>query len=92
MNPRVFTEHGAIMAASVLNSPRAIEVSVFVVRAFVQLRETLAQHKEIARKIVQLERRLSEHDEQIIALVEAIKQLMSPKLPPKKRRIGFTEG
>ncbi len=91
VNPRVFTEHGAIMAASVLNSPRAIEVSVFVVRAFVQLRETLAQHKEIARKIVQLERRLSEHDEHIIALVEAIKQLMNPKLPPKKRRIGFTE-
>ncbi|MDJ0855178.1 MAG: hypothetical protein QNI88_08215 [Desulfobacterales bacterium] len=92
VNPRVFTEHGAIMAASVLNSPRAIEVSVFVVRAFVQLRETLAQHKEISRKIEQIERRLSEHDEQITALVGAIKQLMSPKLPPQKRRIGFTEG
>jgi hypothetical protein len=92
VTPHVFTEHGAIMAASVLNSPRAVEVSVFVVRAFVQLRETLAQHKEIARKIEQLERRLSEHDEQIIALVDAIKQLTSPKLPPKKRRIGFTEG
>lgn len=90
--PHVFTEHGAIMAASVLNSPRAIEVSVFVVRAFVQLRETLAKHKEVARKIEQLERRLSEHDGQIIALVDAIKQLMSPTLPPKKRRIGFTEG
>ena len=92
VNPRVFTEHGAIMAASVLNSQRAIEVSVFVVRAFVQLRETLAQHKEIALKIEQFEHRLSEHDEQIIALVDAIRQLMSPKLPPMKRRIGFTEG
>jgi hypothetical protein len=90
VNPLVFTEHGTIMAASVLNSPRAIEVSVFVVRAFVLLRETLAQHKEIAQKIEQLERKLSEHDYQIIALVEAIKQLMNPKLPPKTRRIGFT--
>ncbi len=91
VTPRVFTEHGAIMAASVLNSSRAIEVSVFVVRAFVQLRETLAQHKEIAHKIEQLERKLSKHDEQIIALVDAIRQLMSPELPPKRRRIGFTE-
>ena len=90
VNPRVFTEHGAIMVASVLNSPRAIEVSVFVVRAFVQLRETVAQHKEIAQKIEQLEAKLSSHDEQIIALVDAIRQLMGPKLPPKKRRIGFT--
>lgn len=89
VTPRGFTEHGAIMAASVLNSPRAIEVSVFVVRAFVQLRETLAQHKEIAIKIEQLEKKLSEHDEQIVVLVDAIKQLMSPKLPPKTRRIGF---
>ncbi len=87
--PLVFTEHGTIMAASVLNSPKAIEVSVFVVRAFVQLREAIAGHKELARKIAQLERKLSNHDDQILALVEAIKQLMDPKLPPKTRRIGF---
>ncbi len=87
--PLAFTEHGAIMAASVLNSPKAIEVSVFVVRAFVLLREVLAGHKELARKISQLERRLGDHDEQIMVLMEAIKALMDPKLPPKNRRIGF---
>ena len=79
------------MAASVLNSPKAIEVSVFVVRAFVQLRQTIAGHKELARKIAQLERKLSDHDDQIQVLVEAIKHLMDPKPPPKKRRIGFQE-
>jgi hypothetical protein len=87
--PLAFTEHGTIMAASVLNSPKAVEVSVFVVRAFVQLREAIAGHKELARRIAKLERKLGDHDEQIIILVEAIKQLMDPKLPPKTRRIGF---
>jgi hypothetical protein len=89
VNPRAFTEHGAIMAATVLNSPKAIEVSVFVVRAFVKLREVIGGHKELARRIAQLERKLGDHDEQIMVLVEAIKQLMDPKPPPKKRRIGF---
>ena len=88
--PLAFTEHGAIMAASILNSQKAVEVSVFVVRAFVQLREVLAGHKEIARKISQLERKLGDHDQQIMVLIEAIKQLMDPKLPPKTRRIGFS--
>jgi len=87
--PLAFTEHGAIMAASVLNSTRAIEVSVFVAGAFVQLREVIAGHKDLARKIAQLERKLGNHDEQIMLLIEAIKQLMDPKLPPKKRHIGF---
>lgn len=89
VTPNAFTEHGAIMVASVLNSPKAIEVSVFVVRAFVQLREAIAGHKALARKIGKLERKIGDHDEQIMALVEAIKQLMDPKLPPKNRRIGF---
>jgi hypothetical protein len=89
VNPNVFTEHGAIMAASVLNSPKAVEVSVFVVRAFVQLREVIAGHKQLARKISKLERKLGDHDEQIVVLMEAIKQLMDPKPPPKARRIGF---
>ncbi len=87
--PYAFTEHGAIMAASVLNSPKAVEVSVFVVRAFVQLREVIAGHKELARKVARMERKLGDHDEQIIVMVEAIKQLMDPKPPPKSRRIGF---
>ncbi len=87
--PYAFTEHGAIMAASVLNSPRAIEVSVFIVRAFVKIRRTIAEHKELARKIAQLEPRMADHDEQILSLVQAIRQLMKPEPPPKKRRIGF---
>jgi len=87
--PYAFTEHGAIMAATVLNSPRAIEVSVFIVRAFVKLRRTIAEHKEFARKIAQLERRLADHDDQILSLVQAIRQFLNPELPPRRRRISF---
>lgn len=92
VNPHVFTEHGAIMAASVLNSPRAIQVSVFIVRAFVKLRRAIAEHRELAARIAQLERRLTEHDDQIIAIVQAIKQLISARPVPRKRRIGFHSG
>jgi hypothetical protein len=86
--PHAFTEHGAIMAATVLNTQRAIEASIFVVRAFVALREMIATHKELAQKISELERRIGEHDEQIQAIFEAIRQLM---LPPErsKKKIGF---
>lgn len=87
--PYAFTEHGAIMAASVLNSTRAVDVSVFIVRAFVKLRQAIIAHKELSHKIAQLERRLADHDQQIIALVQAIKQFVSPEPLPKKRRIGF---
>lgn len=88
--PYAFNEHGAIMAASVLNSPRAVQVSVFIVRAFVQLRRTLAESKELAGKLTRLERKLANHDHQIIAIIQAIKELADPKELPKKRRIGFT--
>ena len=87
--PYAFTEHGTIMAASILNSPRAIEVSVYIVRAFIKLRETIAQHKELAQKISRIENRLANHDHQIISLVKAIKQLINTEPVPKKRRIGF---
>ena len=87
--PYVFTEHGAIMAASVLNSRRAVEVSVFIVRVFVKLRRMIAENKELSRRIVQIERHLAEHDNQIMELVKAIKQLLKPDPLPKKRRIGF---
>jgi hypothetical protein len=87
--PYVFTEHGALMAASVLNTSRAVEVSVFIVRAFVKLRKVISEHKEIARKIAQLERRMTRHDDQLIQIVQALKQLLKPELPPKKYRIGF---
>jgi phage regulator Rha-like protein len=91
VNPHVFTEHGVIMAAGVLNSEKAVEVSVFIVRAFVKLREIVSGHKELARKMAQLEQKLSVHDDQIIGMVKAIKQLMSPKPPPKTRQIGFNK-
>ena len=88
-SPYAFTEHGAIMAATVLNSPRAARVSVFVVRAFVQLREMLSSNKELARKLNELERKLTTHDHAITELIEAIRQLMTPPEPKKKRPIGF---
>jgi phage regulator Rha-like protein len=87
--PYAFTEHGSIMAASVLNTNRAIEVSVFIVRAFVKLRHTISEHKELAHKIAQLEHHLADHDEQILSLIRAIKQFINNTPPPKKRRIGF---
>jgi len=70
--PWVFTEHGAIMAANVLNSRRAVEASVYVVRAFVRLRRAVASHKELARKLAELERRVGGHDAAIRDLVAAI--------------------
>ena len=93
--PFAFTEHGALMAASVLNTPRAVEVSLYVVRAFVELREALATHKELAKRLDELEsrleRKLATHDQAIAGILEAIRQLMTPPEPPKKRRIGFVQ-
>jgi hypothetical protein len=86
--PWVFTEHGAIMLASVLNSDTAVEASVRVVRAFVRLREIVSANAELAAKFAQLERRLDSHDEAIAQLFEAIRQLLAPP-PEKKREIGF---
>jgi ORF6N domain len=86
--PNVFTEHGAIMAASVLNSKRAVEMSIFVVRAFVQMREALVVNKKVVSKLSELEAHLDEHDDQIHELVEAIRELMAPP-PATNRRIGF---
>jgi hypothetical protein len=91
--PLAFTEHGAIMAAAVLNSPKAVETSIFVVRVFVRLRALLAGHKELAARVAELERKLATHDGQIIAIIEAIKQLMAPPLgSPMRRPIGFRVG
>ena len=91
--PYAFTEHGAIMAATILNSPRAVETSVFVVRAFVQLRELLGSSKELARQFSNLETRLDKklavHDDSIAAILSAIRALMNPPVP-KRRGIGFT--
>ncbi len=86
--PYAFTEHGAIMAATVLNSPQAVEMSVFVVRAFVRMREMLAKNRQLAAKINELDRRLETHDTTIQDIIEAIKELMVPE-GPSKRKIGF---
>ncbi len=87
--PLAFTEHGAIMAASVLNSDRAVEMSVYVVRAFVQLRAVLLDHKALADKLAALERRVSHHDNSLVEVIDAIRALLAqPK--PANRPIGFT--
>lgn len=88
VRPLAFTEHGAIMAANVLHSRRAVQASVYVVRAFVRLREALAAHKDLARKLDDLERKLSTHDDAIRSILEAIRQLMEPP-DPSRPRIGF---
>jgi hypothetical protein len=86
--PFAFTEHGAIMLASVLSSSVAVQASIAVVRAFVRLREILAAHKELAQKLSELENRIEEHDQEIVALFEAIRELMEPVDKPAKP-IGF---
>ena len=86
--PHAFTEHGAIMAATVLNSKRAIEMSLFVVRAFVNMRDALVVNQHVASKLAEIEARLDDHDTGIQQLIEAIRELMAP-LPANNRRIGF---
>ncbi len=83
--PLAFTEHGVIMAANVMNSPKAIEGSVLVVRAFVKLREMMVSHRELARRLSALE---SRYDAQFRVVFDAIRALMEPPRRPR-RRIGF---
>jgi len=89
--PYVFSEHGAIMLANVINSPNAVRASIAVVRVFVRQREPLALHKELAVKLNDLERRIANHDESIRTLFDAIRQLMLPLEKPR-RKIGFGVG
>jgi hypothetical protein len=83
-----FTEQGVAMLSSVLNSSRAIQVNIEIMRAFVRLREVLAAHRELAHKLAELERKIASHDEQIHDIFEAIRQLMTPPEQPR-REIGF---
>lgn len=94
--PFVFTEHGAIMAANVLNSARAVEMSVYVVRAFVKLRSVLSEHKDLARELAEVERQLTErldvHEAAIVEVLQRVMFLLDPPPPPPdppRRRIGF---
>ena len=87
--PYVFTEHGVAMLSSVLNSERAIQVNILIMRAFTKLREILLTHKDLAAKIEALEKKYAEHDQTIKEIFEAIKQLFQPPPAKEKRIIGF---
>jgi hypothetical protein len=88
--PLVFTEHGALQAANVLNSAQANKMSVFIVRAFIRLREMALANEKLGRKVDQLEKRVSDHDEVLIELVREIRRLIEPpELKGRKPKIGF---
>ncbi len=86
--PYVFTEHGAVMLASVLNSKRAVDMSILVVRAFIMLREVMVTHKELARKVENLERNQIEHGQSIAAIYGMVEKLVAPRIK-RGFRIGF---
>jgi hypothetical protein len=86
-----YTEHGALMASAVLNTSRAVEVSLYVVRAFVQLRATTVAGSEISRRLDQLERKVGTHDRAILEMLQALRQLTRPAETPSRRRIGFVQ-
>jgi len=87
--PFAYTEHGALMAASVLNSQEAIQMSVFVVRAFVRLRSIYASHVELTRRLDELDTKVGEHSQALRSIVAALRQLMAPSAPDR-HPIGFT--
>jgi len=87
--PWVFTEHGAIMLASVLNSQRAVEMSVFVIRAFVRMRELVMANRQLAAKLNELEKRVEGHDEVIGQLVATMRELLNPPVTESEGEIGF---
>jgi hypothetical protein len=87
--PFVFTEHGALQAANVLNSEQANKMSVFIIRAFVRLREMALKNEKLARKVNELEHRVSDHDEILIELIKEIRKLIETPTPEKKGHIGF---
>ena len=86
--PHAFTEHGIAMFSGVLNSERAIKVNIAIMRAFVRLRQMIDTNRELAQRFSELEERVGKHDEEIAAILEAIRQLMTPPEKPR-REIGF---
>jgi hypothetical protein len=89
--PYAFTEHGVAMLSSVLNTERAAQMNIVIVRAFIKLREVLSSHKDLARRIDTLELRYQEHDHELKAVFDAIRKLISTPVP-SKRKIGFACG
>jgi hypothetical protein len=88
--PHAFTEHGAVMLATILNSPRAVQMSIFVVRAFLRLREWVVGQAELAARLAELERRVGAHDHDLKAIIQTIRSMLEPPAPPRKQ-IGFRE-
>ena len=86
--PLAFTEHGAIMAASVLNSPRAAQMSIHVVRAFLRLREWVAGQAELSKRLAELEAQVGAHDTKLMDIIVALREFVQPPEAPR-RRIGF---
>lgn len=86
--PFVFTEQGVAMLSSVLNSERAIEINILIMRAFVKLREIISSHKKVEQKLKDIERKLGDHEDQILQIIQIINELISPQ-PAEKKRIGF---
>lgn len=87
--PLAFTEHGSIMAASVLSTPRAVDMSVFVVRAFVRLRQSLSESEQLGERLRAVEERVALHDQRLASILRAIRHLLGPREVPERRRIGF---
>jgi hypothetical protein len=87
-DPMAFTEQGVAMLSSVLNSERAIEVNILIMRTFVKLREIISTHKKVEEKLKELENKLKEHDDEIVQIIQVINQLITPLTTPKKK-IGF---
>jgi hypothetical protein len=90
--PYAFTDHGALMAANVLNSPHAVRMSIVVVRAFFALRRMVLDHKALSSKLAELDARVGAHDKQLAGIVEAIRYLTAPEGPEHGRKIGFNPG
>ena len=91
-NPYAFTEHGIAMLSSVLNSARAIQMNIAIIRTFVKARELFLTHKKLAHKLDQLEQRVGRHDKEIELIFEAIRKLMQPPEEKPKPKIGFIQG
>jgi len=90
--PRAYTEHGAIMAATVLNSPQAVAMSVYVVRAFIRMREQLASNMAILKRLAEIDKTLLQHDASLRSIYHKLLPLLQPPSVFPKRRIGFVSG
>lgn len=90
--PRVFTEHGALMAANLLRSEKAVQMSLYLIRAFVSMREQIASNLSVLRRIAEIDKKLIEHDVVLAEVVKRLQPLLNPPPEPKKPKIGFYQG